>query len=689
MSRSPASGPFDPSAHGPAPLGLAVGVQPHGLLLVVHEPHLRIVQASTSAAALLRRPLDSLLLASVHDLGGNLGSRLRAMLDDGPLPPLQPLQCTVGDGANAQRFDGSVQRTASGALVLELEPLLPPDTDAGTVELPRAALLAHLSDAVRRFGEAASVAALAAAAASAVRALLCCDRVIVSEFDAEWRGHIVAEALDPQHLRGLARDDALAEMPHAAREALLRQRLHVLVDVDAASSTLLPELPPGNGGICEVAYGRLHSPSPGCAQQLRAQGVASSVTMALVSEGRLWGQVTCHHDRPRKLGQGMRAAIELLAEAFGTRVLALESYARAQVMAEVRRLEQRLLDATSLDGDWQAALLRHQLTLLEPLTASGALLCHEGQTLACGQVPSGAARQALLQWLHAQPAGTAPVHCAALDAAHPARRAGVCGVLAVRLSQTQPEALLWLRPEHGQAGRSLPWTRGDISLAAAFGAALADMMLQVNAVRLLIAESHLARVRAAVAGALDAVVVSDAAQQACYANAAFHRLLGLDVETSPARLGALSTHFTEPELVQRIIGQVRAELRPWRGELALRRADGSVLPVAVRAEPVPASDHALLGTIFIFEDLSDAKRADAARTRLDAALSRTHHAVRAADGQALLDALLANAGLAAMDIAEGGAPAAVPPLLDAVEASTARAAALLARIEQLAHGEPD
>ena len=52
-------------------------------------------------------------------------------------------------------------------------------------------------------------------------------------------------------------------------------------------------------------------------------------------------------------------------------------------------------------------------------------------------------------------------------------------------------------------------------------------------------------------------------------------------------------------------------------------------------------------------------------------------------------ALLANAGLAAMDITEGGQPAAVPPLLDALEASTARAAALLARIEQPGHGAPD
>ncbi|MDO9072551.1 MAG: hypothetical protein Q7U73_04740 [Rubrivivax sp.] len=62
--------------------------------------------------------------------------------------------------------------------------------------------------------------------------------------------------------------------------------------------------------------------------------------------------------------------------------------------------------------------------------------------------------------------------------------------------------------------------------------------------------------------------------------------------------------------------------------------------------------------------------------------------MQAAEGHAWLGALLTHAGLAAMAITEGGAPAMVPALLDAVEASTQRAAALLARIESPGRGEP-
>ena len=49
-----------------------------------------------------------------------------------------------------------------------------------------------------------------------------------------------------------------------------------------------------------------------------------------------------------------RTATELLAEVIATRIAAIENYARAQVAIQVRRLEQRLIEATSTEGDWPA-----------------------------------------------------------------------------------------------------------------------------------------------------------------------------------------------------------------------------------------------------------------------------------------------------------------------------------------------
>ena len=66
--------------------------------------------------------------------------------------------------------------------------------------------------------------------------------------------------------------------------------------------------------------------------------------------------------------------------------------------------------------------------------------------------------------------------------------------------------------------------------------------------------------------------------------------------------------------------------------------------------------------------------------QLEASLSRVGRGAHAADGGDLIGAIIANAGLAAMDIADGGAAPTVAPLLHEVEAATARATTLYAHI---------
>ena len=110
--------------------------------------------------------------------------------------------------------------------------------------------------------------------------------------------------------------------------------------------------------------------------------------VSLVREGRLWGLVAAHHYSPRNLGSRLRTAADLLAEVVATRLAAIENYAYAQVAISVRRLEQRLVEATATEGDWRHALLRNPRTLLQPLAASGAALFHDGEILTCGEVPS-------------------------------------------------------------------------------------------------------------------------------------------------------------------------------------------------------------------------------------------------------------------------------------------------------------
>ena len=725
MSSSPAFGQADLTNCERELIHLAGSIQPHGLLLVVREPGWRIVQASANAGVLLRRPLDSLLLASLAELGGDLETTLRRLAAAGDLREPQPLRCTLPAADGSARFEGAAHRVGADALVVELEPLAAGTNGADSVPPGNAVLLERVAQAVQRFSEASSVGTLADGVVRCVRDFTGYDRVMVYQFDPDGHGKIIAEARDPRLDSLLGHHYPATDIPQRARELYLRNRVRVLVDVNYEPAPLVPRLLPGGdaqgGAELDMSLSFLRSMSPLHLQYLRNMGVTGTLVVSLVREGRLWGLIACHHYAPRHVSFAVRTATELLAEVIATRIAAIENYARAQVAIQVRRLEQRLIEATSTEGDWRLALVRNPRLLQQPLQATGAALFHEGEVLTCGEVPSTPELRALMQWIDVQAGDSAPFACSAVGRDHPALASvtpTASGVLAVRLSAVRPDYLVWFRKEQLQSvtwagdptkpmidndplklsprrsfaawseivrGTAAPWTAADLALASAFGDALIDIIVQVNAVRLLIAEHQLSQVRATVADSKEAVVVASAAGDAFYANAAFHRLAEREPDECRT-LEALLALFAQPALVRQMMGQVRAEQRAWRGEMALLRPGGEPLPVSVRGEPVPARDGALLGFIFIFNDLSEHKRAEAARLRLESSLSRTGRGQGTPDGSDVLGAIIANASLAAMDIADGGAGPVVAPLLQEVEAAATRAALLYARIRGL--GQP-
>jgi light-regulated signal transduction histidine kinase (bacteriophytochrome) len=714
MSTSPAFGQADMTNCDRELIQFAGSIQPHGLLLVLQEPQLRIVQASRSAGDWFGKPLDWLLLNDLHQLPGDCAPRLQALCADSDLREPHPLLCTI-DGA---LFEGAAHRVADDMLVLELEPVRPAQPAACSVQVDSAALLGQLGLLVQRISEASSLGTLTDGVVQDLRDIVGYDRVMVYRFDPDGHGKIIAEARDPRLEPLLGHRYPATDIPQRARELYLRNRVRVLVDVHYEPSTLVPHLLPGKAagphGELDMSLCYLRSMSPLHLQYLINMGVTATLVISLVREGRLWGLIACHHYQPRNLCYALRAACELLGEAISTRIAAIENYARAQVAIQVRRLEQRLVEATSTEGDWRLALFRNPRTLLQPLDATGAVLFHDGEVMTCGEVPSTPELRALRGWIGEQQ-GEGPFSTAAIGKASPdlaSLTPTASGVLAVKLSATQPDYLVWLRKEQLQSytwagdptkpiidndplklsprrsfaawseivrGTSAPWSPGELALASAFGDALVDIIVQVHAVRLLIAEHQLNHVRDMVADSKEPVVVASAAGNAFYANASFFKLARREPHECRS-LDELLSLLEPPVSAQQMIDHVRVEQRSWRGESALRQREGASLPVSVRAEPVPARDGSMLGFIFIFGDLSAVHLAREARMQLEASLSRVGRGAQHADGGELIGAIIANAGLAAMDIADGGAAPSVAPLLHEVEAATARATTLYAHI---------
>ncbi len=175
MSSSPAFGQADMTNCEREQIQFAGSVQPHGLLLVLQQPRLRIVQASRSAGPWLGRPLDWLLLCDLHQLEGDIGPQLQALVDENDLREPHPVRCRVG----ATLLEGAVHRVADDMLVLELEPVDPPPPAAPSVQIDGAVLLGRLGGLVQRISQASSIGALTDGVVQDLRDMVGYDRVMV------------------------------------------------------------------------------------------------------------------------------------------------------------------------------------------------------------------------------------------------------------------------------------------------------------------------------------------------------------------------------------------------------------------------------------------------------------------------------------------------------------------------------
>lgn len=687
---------------------LSGAIQPHGALLLVREPDHVVVQASANAAALLGLPAGVAGLR-LRDLGGDLATAILPHL----LAPLDgmPVAVAVRAGTRAEPFDALLHRPAAAdggaGLVVELEPALPAPDIARAIERGLQAFLSSYA-----------LPPLCDAAARVFAEVTGYDRAMIYRFDAEGHGEVLAESARDQAESYLGNHYPASDIPQVARRLYERNRVRLIADAGYAPVPIEPRVNPLTGTETDLSFAALRSVSPVHRVYLRNMGVAATLVFSVLVGGRLWGLVACHHATPHRVPHAVRAAGDLLAEALGTRIAALESFVRAQAELSVRRLEQRIVEAITRHGDWRAALFDNPATLLQPLGATGAALLFEGAVQTAGEVPGTAALRALGAWLDRQPREA--VHAThALAAAAPEVEGLLpvaAGLLAAPISAMPGEYLVWFRPEQRRVvtwggdptkpaewdpglaniaprrsfarwqqvveGTSEPWSAADLAAARMIGSNVSDVAVQVRAVRMLLAEDQLAQIRRQVGLSAQPVVICDAQGSIRMANEAFDRLIPALRGARPQRIEQLLPFFDDPGGLRRRLTELLAQRRSWSGEVRL--ADTGIgRALLMRADPVLTAPDRAVGFVFLFDDLTERKAAEAARRRFQAGIADSHRMRAPSPGAAdpawrgILGSVLENAQLAALEIAEGVEVGRMPEMLESVRASVGRMTELL------------
>ena len=359
------------------PIHIPGAVQPHGALLVLGRDSLRIEQAGGACKDFFGRVASSLV-----------GSAFRYEADQSA-PALSLENCGeqpahVGGilAVDGRGLDVAVH-VVGEKLVLEFE--------EAPARRRSAAELARMVERVGAlFAGAKTISQLCDMAAVQFRAVTGFDRVMIYRFLPDDTGSVVAEDRVEQLPPFLNHRYPASDIPRQARELYVRNVIRVIPDVGYTPSDLVAkdrEEPPLDMSNCH-----LRSVSPVHIQYLRNMGVAASASISIITDGKLWGLVACHHRSPKHLSFDDRTLCRLLAVSLSQQVDSLEQAELYQARLRFRACEDELLAMLGRGACVEDALAAHVADLVRVIPAHGAAVRCQGRLWMTGRCPAGRSR---------------------------------------------------------------------------------------------------------------------------------------------------------------------------------------------------------------------------------------------------------------------------------------------------------
>jgi len=417
-------------------------IQSHGVLLVLQDPTLDIIQVSTNTQeiigylpqAILGKPLSTLLDASqiqlVHQcLAENFES-------------INPLNLSIKHLRQTLYFDCILHRLEA-AILLELEP-------KQTTSKPDFFDFYHQAKStITRIQKAPTLLEMCQVGVNEIRRITGFDRVMVYRFDPEEAGSVIAEDTNQEssylHLRYPASD-----IPRQARQLYCLNWLRLVPDINYQPVELTPTHNPITEQPLDLSLSVLRSVSPLHLEYLKNMGVTASMSISLIQNQKLWGLIACHHSSPKYIPYHTRTVCEFIGQVMSIELANKEASEDIDYKRHLKSLQTQFIEALSQTENFLDGILSLDSQLLSLVNATGAVVCSGDQSIRIGETPPEDVVQALLDWIkpHLQQHGLfATTSLSQLYPAAAAFTSMASGLLALEISKFHHNYILWFRPE--------------------------------------------------------------------------------------------------------------------------------------------------------------------------------------------------------------------------------------------------
>ncbi len=386
----------------PSSINTLTKVQSHGVLLVLQEPDLVVLQVSDNTIAtfgvapnrLLGQPLEQIF--DVFQV-----EKFRADLQDKNFERSNYSKVWVLKSKdNYSIFDAVFHRSPDGALILELEPTQKDDRIPflSFYHLAKTSILQG-RDPTERL--TANLPAFGKNVVAHVREMTGFDRVLLYKFDDDGHGEVIAEDKVAQMDSYLGLHFPESDIPLPARAMFIANQIRVIPDTRRQSVEMIPAQHPLTDRPTDLTLANLRSAVPCHTEYLQNMGVGASLTISLLKDGHLWGMIACHHQTPRSVAYELRKACELLGQVIFADISTIENIVDSSYRSKLSHDRAVAVNQMSQSASFVDGLMGYEPNLLDLFAAEGAAVYVGGEWTTIGQTPPPAELDYLVQWLNA------------------------------------------------------------------------------------------------------------------------------------------------------------------------------------------------------------------------------------------------------------------------------------------------
>jgi chemotaxis family two-component system sensor kinase Cph1 len=378
-----------------APIHFHTQIQAHGVLLVLDEPALNILQISNNTWNIFGVSPENMLCKTLVDLLDPFQmERIQAGLSEQNLDFINPSKIWVKkNGDEYTVFDAVFHRNQEGFLILELEPAISPENIPflSLYHLAKASInLLEKTTNLREFGQII---------VQEVRKVTGFDRVMLYKFDEDGHGCVVAEEklanLEPY--LGLHYPES--DIPKPARKLFISNSIRIIPDTKSQQVPIIPASNPVSDRPIDLTNSILRSAAPCHLEYLDNMGVGASLTISLIKDQKLWGLIACHHQSPKYVSYELRKACEFLGRVIFGEISVREETQDYDYQMSLTHIQSILIEYMSLSENFIDGLVKHQQNLLDLTGAQGAAVCFGGKCTVIGETPKEEDLDLLVEWL--------------------------------------------------------------------------------------------------------------------------------------------------------------------------------------------------------------------------------------------------------------------------------------------------